>query len=218
MARYSAPRLIFFCTNCATSESIKSSASTRVGFFLVLPLPTSLASASCRCAKRGGSRIGPKARVFARVRRSRNGVAHRRDRARRKSCIDRRFARHRWHQRLRCDADQKSWRRFNRSDLSDRAGVSARAREARSNTGDIVSEILNWSSRTKSRDPTASPLSYRLVIPSRRDGEGPHSWSHSIQTCLSNHQLRGPSHSFGMTATLIVAATIGHHYFHSNRL
>src|SRR5213082_1798810 len=52
MARYSAPRLIFFCTNCATSESIKSSASTRVGFFLVLPLPTSLASASCRCAKR----------------------------------------------------------------------------------------------------------------------------------------------------------------------
>jgi len=84
------------------------------------------------------------------------------------------FARHRWHQRLRCDPDQKSWWRFNRSDLSDRAGVSARAREARSNSGDIVSEILNWSSRTKSRDPTASPLSYRLVIPRRGDGE-PHS-------------------------------------------
>src|SRR5207248_7992952 len=40
----------------------KSSASTRVGFFLVLRLPTSLASASSHCAKRDGSPIGPKAR------------------------------------------------------------------------------------------------------------------------------------------------------------
>src|SRR4029077_10620875 len=170
-------------------------------------------------AQKGASPLSDRKReVFAGVRRSRNGVAHRCDRAGRKNCIDRRFARHRWHQRLRRDADQESWRRFNRGDLFDRAGISAWAAEARANAGHFVFEILNWSSERSRGRPAASPLRYRLVIPSRRDGEGPHSWSHSIQACVSNHQLSGPSHSFGMTATLIVAATIGHHYFHSSRL